>query len=100
MNKRVTVLTDIEGCSVELTNMLTKLKDFESVCNELTALISDTSKWSGEGQKKCVEIHDLIVRYEENLRPMCENLKKEIDNLIISTEEFSSESGLVNCLRG
>lgn len=54
-DKRVMILTDIEGCSVELTNMLTKLKDFERVCNELTAFISDTSKWSGEGKKSALK---------------------------------------------
>lgn len=100
MKDRIEVLLDLSSCITKLEAVISQLDSFETISNELKKLIADESKWSGETQKKCLQIHRLIVKYEQALRPICEQYKEEISTLIYCAESFETDSTCVNALKG
>lgn len=98
MNDIIQVVNDMNECNTYIKKMLVNLESFETEYAILKGLLLDETKWKGERQKACVDIHQLIGEYEKELRPICERLQIEIQNLICNVENFVGESSLEACI--
>ena len=98
MNDNIHILNEMGECNTYIKNMLSNLDTFEKTYIILQELLEDETKWKGKRQKKCADIHQLIGEYEKALRPMCETLQTEIQNLISNVDNFTDESALEACL--
>ena len=100
MEKRVEILNELISCDIQMGDLISQLEMFENSANELMTLIIDESQWSGEAQKKCVEIHKLIISYEKGVHTICQTYKDEIHKLIENTQAFKYNSDFVKSLKG
>lgn len=98
MKDNIQILNGMGECNTYIKSMLSDLDTFETTYIILQGLLADETKWKGKRQKKCADIHQLIGEYEKALRPICETLQTEIQNLISNVDNFTDESALEACL--
>ena len=76
---------------VGLSSLETKLSDI--------SVKLGSKAWEGDAKEKCVDIHNLIIRYKDQLKPQCDVLKTNCQELLDDVKAFDSQSENVKQLK-
>ncbi|WP_455717531.1 hypothetical protein [Anaerosporobacter sp.] len=99
MKNNIAVYINIDDCINAMNNVITNFEALETKFVEITEKINDQTNWKGEVQDKSSSIQKLLNEYETSLKPMCEELKKDIIELRDSSDTFDSNSYNVSKLK-
>lgn len=99
MVTRIKVMMDIEESVNEIQNVLLQYELLWTLSNEVQSLLELTDKWCGDNHDKCCELHRLVCRYGESVRPLYEMLKESLNELILLADNFDSESHMLSGIR-
>lgn len=99
MQNNIAVYINIDDCITAMNNVITNFEALETKFLEITEKINDQNNWKGEVQDKSSSIQKLLNEYETSLKPMYEELKKDIIELRDSSDTFASNSYNVSKLK-
>jgi len=100
MKDTITVLLSIQDCVNNLETLLNEYANLDSKLTGLSVKVSDSSNWSGDHQEKAKIAHEMLMKYEQSLRPLIEDFKSALIKLEDSVDDFAGLSSLVSRLKG
>ena len=88
---------DISTITSAIYSIISEVYGFRETNGKITQLLADGG-WEGKSYENFVSAHSYMVEYSEYVIERYDELKEEINNLILAVDEFADNSAAVKCL--
>ncbi|MBQ6464601.1 MAG: hypothetical protein K5773_02450 [Pseudobutyrivibrio sp.] len=85
-------------CNSFLKKTISDLEDLKTINDDLQILIND-EKWEGDAHDKAEAAVEMMEAYRADLKSLCDELKKIVDDVVSDANDFESVSDKVASIK-
>lgn len=92
MNDNILVKSELSNAVQMYASISAEFDALEEMLSTINSNLNDTSLWNSDSRDTCAEIHSLIVKYVDAIKPIYDTLNQSITSLCADTDGFSGAS--------